>query len=535
MLMATIDGSIVIISLPAIFRGIGLDPLAPGNIGYLLWMIMGYLLVSAVLVVALGRLGDMFGRVRMYNRGFLIFAVASVALSFDPFHAGGGAMWLIGWRIVQAFGGAMLTANSAAILTDAFPARQRGMALGINQITALAGQFLGLLLGGVLAAIDWRAVFWVSVPVGVVGTIWSYRSLRETGERHRASVDWLGNVTFAAGTLLILASMTYGIQPYGGHPTGWTSPRVLGGIGLGVLLLIGFVIVESRIAQPMFQLGLFKIRAFAAGNLAALLVAIARGGMQFMLIIWLQGIWLPLHGYRFEDTPLWAGIFMLPLTVGFLLAGPVSGYLSDRFGARLFSTVGLVLTAAAFAGLLAIPIDFAYPVFALLLLLSGLGQGMFSAPNTSAIMSSVPAGQRGVASGMRSTFQNAGTSLSIGVFFSLMVVGLARALPETLASGLTAQGVPPPVASSVASLPPVSTLFAAFLGSNPVEHLLAPFGVLPTLPPANTAALTGHEFFPTLIAQPFHDGLVVVFGAATLMTLLAAVASASRGRHVPAA
>ncbi|GAA3288116.1 MFS transporter [Dactylosporangium vinaceum] len=535
MLMATIDGSIVIISLPAIFRGIGLDPLAPGNIGYLLWMIMGYLLVSAVLVVALGRLGDMFGRVRMYNRGFLIFAVASVALSFDPFHAGGGAMWLIGWRIVQAFGGAMLTANSAAILTDAFPARQRGMALGINQITALAGQFLGLLLGGVLAAIDWRAVFWVSVPVGVVGTIWSYRSLRETGERHRASVDWLGNVTFAAGTLLILASMTYGIQPYGGHPTGWTSPRVLGGIGLGVLLLIGFVIVESRIAQPMFQLGLFKIRAFAAGNLAALLVAIARGGMQFMLIIWLQGIWLPLHGYRFEDTPLWAGIFMLPLTVGFLLAGPVSGYLSDRFGARLFSTVGLVLTAAAFAGLLAIPIDFAYPVFALLLLLSGLGQGMFSAPNTSAIMSSVPAGQRGVASGMRSTFQNAGTSLSIGVFFSLMVVGLARALPETLASGLTAQGVHPPVASSVASLPPVSTLFAAFLGSNPVEHLLAPFGVLPTLPPANTATLTGHEFFPNLIAQPFHDGLVVVFGAATLMTLLAAVASASRGRHVPAA
>ncbi|WP_433075500.1 MFS transporter [Dactylosporangium sp. CA-052675] len=532
MLMATIDGSIVIISLPAIFRGIGLDPLAPGNIGYLLWMIMGYLLVSAVLVVALGRLGDMFGRVRMYNLGFLVFAIASVALSFDPFRAAGGAMWLICWRIVQAFGGAMLTANSAAILTDAFPARQRGMALGINQITALAGQFLGLLLGGILAAIDWRAVFWVSVPVGVVGTIWSYRSLRETGERHRASVDWLGNVTFAAGTLLILASMTYGIQPYGGHPTGWTSPRVLGGIGLGVLLLIAFVVVESRIAHPMFRLGLFKVRAFAAGNLAALLVAIARGGMQFMLIIWLQGIWLPLHGYKFEDTPLWAGIFMLPLTAGFLIAGPISGYLSDRFGARLFSTTGLLLVAAGFLGLLLIPIDFPYPLFAALLVLSGLGQGMFSAPNTSAIMSSVPANQRGVASGMRATFQNAGTSLSIGVFFSLMVVGLAHALPQTLTGGLTAQGVPHDVAASVASLPPVSTLFAAFLGSNPVAHLLEPYGVLGTLPPANATTLTGHEFFPNLIAQPFHDGLVVVFGAATLMTLLAAVASASRGRHV---
>ncbi len=530
-LMATIDGSIVIISLPAIFRGIGLDPLAPGNIGYLLWMIMGYLLVSAVLVVALGRLGDMFGRVRMYNTGFLIFAIASLALSVDPFREQAGALWLIGWRIVQAFGGAMLTANSAAILTDAFPARQRGMALGINQITALAGQFLGLLLGGVLAAVDWRAVFWVSVPVGVVGTVWSYRSLRETGEQHRAPVDWAGNVTFAAGTALVLASMTYGIQPYGGHPTGWTSPKVLGGLGLGVLLLIAFAVIESRVAEPMFRLALFRIRAFAAGNLAALLISIARGGMQFMLIIWLQGIWLPLHGYQFEDTPLWAGIFMLPLTAGFLIAGPLSGYLSDRFGARLFSTTGLLLVAAAFAGLLLIPVDFRYPLFAALLLLSGLGQGMFSAPNTSAIMSSVPANQRGVASGMRATFQNAGTSLSIGVFFALMVAGLARALPETLSTGLSAQGVPHDIAARVAALPPVSTLFAAFLGSNPIAHLLGG-AVLGALPPANVATLTGHQFFPDLVAQPFHDGLVVVFGAATAMTLLAVAVSAARGRHV---
>ena len=529
-LMATIDGSIVIISLPAIFRGIGLDPLAPGNIGYLLWMIMGYLLVSAVLVVALGRLGDMFGRVRMYNLGFLIFSVASLALSVDPFRASAGALWLIGWRVVQAFGGAMLTANSAAILTDAFPARQRGMALGINQITALAGQFLGLLLGGALAAVDWRAVFWVSVPVGVVGTLWSYRSLRETGERHRAPVDWAGNVTFAAGTALVLASMTYGIQPYGGHPTGWTSPKVLGGLGLGVLLLAAFVVIESRVAHPMFRLGLFRVRAFAAGNLAALLIAISRGGMQFMLIIWLQGIWLPLHGYQFEDTPLWAGIFMLPLTAGFLVAGPLSGILSDRFGARLFSTTGLLLVAAAFAGLLLIPVDFRYPVFAALLLLSGIGQGMFSAPNTAAVMSSVPADQRGVASGMRATFQNAGTSLSIGVFFSLMVAGLARALPETLTAGLTAQQVPHDVAASVAALPPVSTLFAAFLGSNPIGHLLGD-RVLAALPPANTAVLTGHRFFPDLVAGPFHDGLAVVFGAAAAMSLLAAAASAARGRH----
>ncbi|GGM88634.1 MFS transporter [Dactylosporangium sucinum] len=532
MLMAAIDGSIVIISLPAIFRGIGLDPLAPGNIGYLLWMIMGYLLVTAVLVVALGRLGDMFGRVRMYNLGFLVFTIASIALSVDPFRAAAGALWLIGWRIVQAIGGAMLMANSAAILTDAFPARQRGMALGVNQITALAGQFLGLLLGGVLAVIDWRAVFWVSVPVGVAGTIWSYRSLREVGERRRASVDWAGNLTFALGTAAILISMTYGIQPYGGHPTGWTAPRVLIGLATGVALLAAFVVIESRVAEPMFRLALFRVRAFAAGNLAALLVAIARGGLQFMLIIWLQGIWLPLHGYAFEDTPLWAGIFMLPLTAGFLVAGPLSGWLSDRFGSRLFATTGLLLVAASFAGLLLIPVNFAYPAFAALLFVSGLGQGMFSAPNTSSVMSSVPPAQRGAASGMRATFQNAGTSLSIGVFFSLMVAGLARSLPGTLTSGLTAQGVPPGVAADVASLPPVSTLFAAFLGSNPVEHLLGPTGVLTTLPAGGRAALTGREFFPSLIAAPFHQGLVVVFTAATAMTLLAAVASFARGRRV---
>ncbi|WP_257918738.1 MFS transporter [Amycolatopsis iheyensis] len=534
-LMSALDGSIVIISLPAIFRGIGLDPLAPGNIGYLLWMILGYLLVQAVLVVTLGRLGDMFGRVKMYNLGFVVFSVASVALSFDPFHAGGGALWLIGWRIVQAVGGSMLTANSAAILTDAFPTEQRGMALGVNQITALAGQFLGLVVGGLLAEIDWRAVFWVSVPFGLLGTIWSIRSLREVGTPKRAKVDWGGNITFAAGTALLLAAITYGIQPYGDAATGWGSPLVLGGIGAGVLLLLLFGVIETRVATPMFQLSLFKIRAFAAGNIAALLTAVARGGMQFMLIIWLQGIWLPLHGYDYERTPLWAGIYMLPLTVGFLVAGPVSGYLSDRFGARLFSTGGLALVAAAFLGLLLLPVDFPYPAFAALLVVSGIGQGMFSAPNTSAIMSSVPTEQRGVASGMRATFQNSGTSLSIGVFFSLMIAGLASSLPQTLTSGLQAHGVPAPVADGVAQLPPVSTLFAAFLGSNPVGHLLGP-DVLAGLAPADRSALTGGEFFPRLVSGPFHHGLVVVFTAAAVMAVVAAVASASRGKryfHTP--
>jgi len=427
----------------------------------------------------------------------------------------------------------MLTGNSAAILTDAFPARQRGMALGVNQITALAGQFIGLLAGGLLAVIDWHAVFWVSVPIGVVGTIWSYRSLRETRTPQPARIDWVGTLTFTAGTGALLAAITYGIQPYGGHATGWTSPTVLGGLALGSALLIVFCIAETRIRQPMFRLGLFKIRAFAAGNIAALLTAVARGGMQFMLIIWLQGIWLPLHGYDFEDTPLWAGIYLLPLTFGFLVAGPIAGFLSDRFGARLFATGGLVLVVLAFLGLLALPVNFSYPVFALLLFVSGAGQGMFSAPNTSAIMGAVPAADRGVASGMRSTFQNSGTSLSIGVFFSLMIVGLASSLPTTLTAGLTAQGVPASTARSIAELPPVSTLFAAFLGDNPIAHLLGPSGVLTTLPSEHVAALTGKEFFPQLVSGPFHQGLLTVFGAAAVMAAIAALASLLRGGNQP--
>jgi MFS family permease len=527
-LMSALDGSIVIVALPAIFRGIGLDPLVPGNIGYLLWMILGYLLVQAVLVVALGRLGDMFGRVKMYNRGFMIFSLASVALSFDPFHGGSGALWLIGWRVLQAFGGSMLSANSAAILTDAFPAEQRGMALGVNQISALAGQFLGLVAGGLLAELDWRAVFWISVPFGLLGTVWSYRSLREVGSPRRARIDWAGNLTFAAGTAVILASITYGIQPYGGHPTGWANPWVRGGIGVGLALLVIFGVVETRVAEPMFRLGLFRVRAFATGNLAALLTAIARGGLQFMLIIWLQGIWLPLHGYDFERTPLWAGIYMLPLTAGFLVAGPTSGLLSDRFGSRALVTGGLLLTAASFVGLLLLPVNFSYPMFAVLLVLSGIGQGMFSAPNTSSVMSSVDPGERGAASGMRLTFQNSGTALSIGVFFSLMIAGLAGTLPATLSAGLRGQGVPAAVAEQVAGLPPVSTLFAAFLGVNPVAHLLAPSGVLGTLPQVNRATLTGTRFFPELITGPFH-GLVTVFTAAAIMGVISACASVFGG------
>jgi MFS family permease len=527
--MSALDGSIVIIALPAIFRGIHLDPLAPGNVSYLLWMIMGYRLVQAVLVVTVGRLGDMFGRVRIYNAGFVVFTAASILLSFDPFHGTRGALWLIGWRVPQAIGGSMLTANSAAILTDAFPADQRGFALGTNQVAAIAGQFIGLVAGGILAALDWRAVFWVNVPVGVFGTVWAYSKLRETGERHRGRIDWWGNVTFAVGLGAVLIGITVAIQPYRGHAMGWTNPEVVILLGGGAALLAAFAVIESRIAEPMFQLGLFRIRAFTAGSIAGLAVAIARGGLQFMLIIWLQGIWLPLHGYAYSDTPLWAGIFLLPLTAGILVSGPLSGLLSDRFGSRGIATTGMAVFAASFVGLSLLPVDFSYWSFALLTALNGIGSGMFAAPNSSSIMGSVPARQRGVASGMRSTFQNSGTALSIGVFFSLMITGLASSLPKTLTAGLQRHGVPYAIAHQIGALPPVSSLFAAVLGVNPVQHLLALSGVLSSLPAASRQVLTGQTFFPQLISGPFHQGLSVVFAVAIALAVLAALASLLRG------
>ena len=530
MLMATINGSIVLISLPSIFKGIKINPLDPGNTSYLLWMLMGYILVTAVLVVSFGRLGDIYGRVRIYNLGFVIFAAAAVALSVDPFTAGSGALWLIIWRVVQAVGGSMIMANATAILTDAFPANRRGFALGLNQVSAIAGTFLGLVVGGILASFDWHLVFLVTVPFGIGGAIWAFKSLHETGARDPGGkVDWPGNIVFAVGLTALLAAITYGIQPYGTSNVGWGNPWVIAGIVGGIVLLVFFVFMEQRIKQPMFEIALFKIRAFAWGNIAALVASIGRGGMQFMLIIWLQGIWLPLHGYSYESTPFWAGIFLLPLTVGFLVSGPLSGNLSDRFGQRAFATIGLVLVAATFILLLLIPINFDYWAFALLTFLNGIGSGMFAAPNRTSIMNSVPANRRGAASGMSGSLQNAGNSLSIGIFFSLMIAGLASTLPTALSNGLKAHGVAAQFATAAGQAPPVGSLFAAFLGYNPIATILSKYPDRAALTHAQLSALTGKSFFPALISDPFHAGLIVVFVTAAALALIGAVASIIAG------
>ncbi len=527
-LMATIDSSIMLIAMPDIFRGIGLDPLVPGNSFYLLWMILGFLIVSSVLVVSLGRLGDIYGRVRMYNLGFLVYTVASLLLTIDWMRGSSGALWLIVMRIVQGVGAAFIIANSAAILTDAFPSHQRGLALGINNVAGISGSFIGLVLGGILGPIDWRLVFLISVPIGALGTIWAYRKLRDSGLRHPSPIDWWGNFTFAVGLILVMIGITYGIEPHGRQTMGWTSPVVLAELGSGVALLTVFAVIETHVENPMFKLPLFKIKAFTFGTLSTFLSAVARGGLMFMLIIWLQGIWLPQHGYSFTSTPLWAGIYMLPLTAGFLIAGPLSGFLSDRYGARPFATGGMVATAASFVLLEFLPIDFSYVPFALLLLLSGLGMGAFASPNRAGVMNSLPAGDRGAGGGMNSTFQNSAQVLSIGIFFTLMILGLSASLPAALQHGLTSHGVGGATATRVSHLPPVSVLFAAFLGYNPIQHLV-PAAALNALPRPDYTVLTGRSFFSQLISGPFRSGLHEAFLFAIVASLVAAVASWSRG------
>lgn len=527
-LLAALNATSLIIALPVIFRGIHINPLSSGSFTYLLWILLGYMLVTAVLVVTLGRLGDMYGRVKMYNLGFIIFTVGALAASLTWSHGSSGALELIIFRMVQAVGGALLMANSAAILTDAFPENQRGMALGVNQISAMAGSFIGILVGGFLAQFSWRWVFLFNVPIGIVGIIWSYIALKEIDIFHPAKIDWLGNATFAAGLAMLLTGITYGIKPYGTSSMGWADPFVISMISAGVLLLIIFTIIERKVKQPMFNLQLFRIRAFTAGNIAGLLAAVGRGGLQFMLIMWLQGIWLPLHGYSFAQTPLWAGIYMLPTTAGFLIAGPLSGYLSDKYGARPFATGGMILAAFSFILMMMLPIDFPYWAFAIILLFNGLSFGMFSSPNTAGIMNSVPARFRGVASGMRATFQNVGMPLSIGVFFSLMIVGLTAKVPASIYHALTSNGISTALAAHLSNLPAVSYLFAAFLGYNPLKTLLGP-KVLNNLSKSAAAHLTSKQYFPQIIGDPFKHGLVIVLSFAIGACIVAAIASWLRG------
>jgi len=532
-LMATINQSILIIALPVIFNGLHVNPLASNQTGLLLWVLLGFNVAMTIFLVTIGRLSDMFGRVRLYNLGFLIFTFGSILASLTWGKGTAGEIELIIFRIIQGIGAGFLFSNSAAILTDAFPENQRGFALGMNQVAAVGGSIIGLLVGGALAATgEWRWIFLVNVPVGLIGTVWAYFGLKEVAKKPaKQSLDIWGNFTLALGLLGIMLGLTYGIMPYQQHSMGWSNPWVISGIVGGVLLLAVFAIIEKFTKQPLFDLELFKIWPFTAGNLASLLASLARGGLQFMLIIWLQGIYLPLHGISYANTPLIAGLYTIPQMIGFFIAGPISGILSDKYGARAFATIGMVVTGAGFYLMTTLPVNFNHWLFWIYLLIIGIGMGLFGSPNSAAIMNSVPAKYRGVASGMRSTFTNAGSMISMGLFFSIMITGLAQRLPQTMLAGLTAHGVPLAAAKKVSQLPPMDSLFAALLGYNPLASLLRQFGVLQHLPAASARFIVGQKFFPSLIGQPFMHGLQWAFVVSLIMSLIAAVISAFRGKR----
>jgi EmrB/QacA subfamily drug resistance transporter len=530
-LMGTVNGSIIMISLPAIFNGIHIDPLT--SFQYLLWLLMGYGIVTATLLLTFGRLSDMYGRVRVFKLGFLIFTVGSILLYLTPGTMDEGAIELIVFRLIQAVGGAMFMANSAAILTDAFPPSERGKALGFNMVAVLSGQFIGLILGGILAVYDWRLVFLVSVPFAIIGTIWSYLKLKEVSFKARKKkIDVWGNITFSAGLTILLIGVTYGLMPYEKDPMGWSSPWVIAAIVIGAALLIAFPFIESRVESPMFRLELFKIKAFSYANVAGFLGAIARGGVMFMLILLLQGIWLPLHGYSYESTPLWAGIFMLPLTAGFIVMAPVSGMLSDKYGPRWIATGGMMIVAVSFMLLAMLPSDFQYWQFALALFLMGVGNGMFGSPNSASIMSSVPPEDRGVASGMMSTMMNTAFTVSMAIFFTIVIIGITSAFPTAMGRSLADLGAVE-LAPALSSIPPTGALFAAFLGYNPVTSILAslPASIASTIPAETVKALESSTWFPSTLAEAFMPSLRLSFFIGAVLSVIAAILSGMRGER----
>ena len=531
-LMASINGTIILISLPAVFRGLKIDPFLPGSFEYLLWILMGYMIVTAVLLVTVGRLSDIFGRVRLFNFGFLIFTIGSILLFLTPNTGDRGALELIIFRMVQAVGASFLFANSAAIITDSFPVNERGKAMGINQIAALAGSLVGLILGGILAAVNWRYVFLVSVPVGLFGTIWSLLKLKDHSVRHKdQKIDLPGNIAFAGGISLLLLGITYGLMPYGSSSMGWGNPWVKVAMLSGLVLLIVFILIERVVEQPMFNLRLFRNRAFATGSFAGMLQSMGMGGMMFMIIILLQGIWLPLHNYSYSSVPFWAGIYTIPLMAGFVLMGPISGTLSDKIGARLLGTIGMSISGIAFLLLSTLSYDFSYIPFALMLFMMGFGMGTFAAPNITAVMNSVPPQLRGVASGMRTTLQNTGQTASMGIFFSIVLVFLTKYLPGSFTTALQSAGAPVliPVFKSI---PPTSALFSAFLGYNPVTTIfsLLPSGFSSVVSGSSLAVITGTHWFPGAIATAFMSSLRISFYAGAGIFFVAALLSALRGK-----
>ncbi|MGC8496185.1 MAG: MFS transporter [Candidatus Micrarchaeia archaeon] len=529
-IMSSLNMNVVMISLPAIFRGLGINPFAPGEFTYLLWVLMGYSIVLATVLVTFGRISDIYGRARMYTWGFVIFTVASILLSIIPNGIGNnGATLLILFRFVQAIGGGFLMVNSTALLTDAFPPSERGKALGLNQVALIVGMLLGLIAGGLLASYDWHLIFIMSVPFALAGALWSIYKLDRRYEKKAMHLDYIGNITLALGLILASVGFTYVLAPYNNSQLGWANPWVLGAFAAAILSIVAFVIIELRTKDPLFNLRLFKVRPFAFGNLSLLLSSLARGASMFLIAIWLQGIYLPLHGIPYNETPLWAGIYMLAMMFGMVIMGPISGWLTDRYGARVFATTGMVIIALSLFLLTLLPYNFNALAFESILFLNGIGNGLFASPNTTSIMNSLPPKDRGTGNGMRMTLSNIGSSISMAIFFSVTITVFTLNVPGAMYSSAVQQGIPQSTAQLLAQIPPSGLLFGAFLGVDPLAAL--PKTLASSLPSSAAKVLKSRTFLPTILGPSFIQGLRASLYISVFLVIIGAVLSALRGKR----
>ena len=525
-IMSSLNANIVMISLPTIFRGLNINPFVHNEFIYLLWILMGYSIVLATILVTFGRISDIYGRTRMYTTGFIIFTISSILLSIVPDNSGNmGALLLIIFRMVQAVGGGFIMVNSTALLTDAFPVNERGKALGLNQSAFIIGSVLGLIGGGLLAGYNWHLVFIVNIPFALAGTFWSIFKLKELKERKKVKIDYIGNITLGIGLVLISLGFTYALEPYGDSQLGWENPWVISSFIFGLISIIIFIYVEKNVENPLFNLSLFKIRPFTFGNFSLFFNSLARGAVSFLVTIWLQGIYLPLHGYSYTETPFWAGVYMLPMMVGMVSIAPLSGHLTDKYGARIFATAGMIIVGISLFLLSLLPYNFNILEFEFILLLNGIGNGLFASPNTTAIMNSIYSKDRGTGNGMRMTFNNIGATISMAVFFSITITIFSQQVPEAMYNA-SINIVPQSVALYLSKLSPSGLLFATFLGMDPLQAIKNSG----SLPPSSIQALSPHTFLPSVIGPPFINGLRYSLFISLILIVIGTIFSALRGK-----
>lgn len=509
--------NMIIIALPQIFNSLRFNPTAPDALGYLIWLILGYMVVTSSLVVTFGRISDLKGRAKLYSLGFLIFAISSGLLSTVNGYGDSAVLEMIILRLFQGVGGGLLMVNSAAILTDYFPKNELGKALGLNQVSGLVGGVAGLIIGGVLSVINWRYIFLLDFVVGIIGTLWSFKSLRDVQKPIKQPLDIIGNILFALGITLLLISVTYGLLPYHNQQLGWGNPFVITGLIISFLTIGMFVFVERKVKNPMFDLSLFKIRDFSVANFTNFIASMARQGILLMMLVLLQGIWLPLHGVPYSQTPFWAGLYLIPNMLGFAALGPISGILSDRYGSKVLTSLGLFISALGFFLLSLLPYDFQLWQFFAISFLMGAGMGLFSSPNMADIMASVPVQKRGAASGMRASLQNTASAISVALYFSVVITGMAATLNSSIESALSSYGIHLNV-----NLPAAVAIFSALLGYDPLSSLAS------SLPTSVASHIDTPAFFITAIAPSFISGFRLMLNISAALLVLSGILSLVR-------